>query len=210
MNTATSTVTLLGFLALSQLGFAAPAWAQNGKDGRADFVVALNEGNIRAFLQETGEISTGQRPGMTDDDVTDYFTNHLADKGEFSSTITYEIPGFPNRDVEVKLDKENYTSTVVTSRNMLDDYRTNVSVSDLKIGSGGKSATFKSITKEKGRMPWAKDPENSTETEMIPVQGESICEQRLIVSYNNFIQMASAACKTRISFDPFGGKALVP
>ncbi len=186
------------------------AHAQFKKDSRDDFIQALNEDNIRKFLSEVSAITTGQRPDMLDDDVIDYFNNHMADNGSFKTVMRYQVPGFPNKDIDMKFKKEDYIDTVVNGRYMLEDYQTQVDIQDLKISAGGKAATFKSITKERGRMPFVKDEKSKEVTELIPIEGESICEQKLIVSFNNFIQMASADCKTVISFDPFEGKPLMP
>lgn len=180
-------------------------------ESRPDFITALNESNIRAFLAEVGEISTGQRPEMLDEDVVNYFQNHLADKGVFESKMRYELPGFPPKDTEMRLKKDEYIATVVNGRYMMQDYSSTIHIEDLKIGGGGKSATFTSTVIEKGKMPMLKDPEKPEgDVEIIPIEGKSVCEQRLIVSFNNFIQMARAECDTVISFDPFGNKPLVP
>jgi len=198
-----------GFLTLILLlGLSSPAPAQN--DPRKDFVITLNEMNIKEFLQEVSAISTGQRPDMMDEDVADYFTNHIAEKGTFKSIIRFQIPGFPTQDGEMKLNREEYAASVIKGRYMLEDYVTEVNIQDLKISSNGKSATFKSVTKERGKMPMIKDEKKKDQIEMVPIQGESTCEQRLVVSLNNFIQMANADCTTLISFDAFGGKPLVP
>ncbi len=205
-----------GLLILIQLQLIPLALAQNQKDQREDFIVALNKQNIEAFLKEVSEITTGQRPDMLHDDVENYFTNHVTNKSTFKSVMKYNIPGFPTQDIDMELDKDQYIKMVLKGLYMLQDYQTEVSIENLKIGSNGKSATFKSRTKEKGRMPWVKDSENKDNSEgnqnaeMIPIEGESVCEQKLIISYNNFMQMAKAECSTAISFDPFAGKPLVP
>ena len=185
----------------------APAFAQ---ETRHDFVRSLNENNIRAFLQEVSEISTGQRSEMLDDDVINYFNNHMSDKGLFKSKMSYDIPGFPMQENEMSLNKEEYISMVANGRYVMQDYIVDIDIQNLKIGSGAKSATFKSITTEKGKMPFPRDPKKPNDVEIVPIEGVSICEQRLIVSINNFIQMAKAECNTTISFDPFGSKPLVP
>ncbi len=189
---------------------ATPAAAQFKKDPRKDFVTALNERNIRAFLEEVSAISTGQRPDLLDDDVANYFNNHVSDKAVFKSKMHYDIPNFPSQATEMKLNKEEYIGTILQGRFMMEDYQSNIEIRDLKIGGGGKNATFTSVITEKGRMPFPKDPKKPNDVEMIPIEGQSTCRQRLIVSFNNFIQMARAECETDISFDPFAGKPLVP
>lgn len=179
-------------------------------DERADYVTALNESNIDHFLKEVRDISTGQRPDLSDEDVADYLNNHVADKSLFSSTIHYEIPGFPNQDSTMELNKEDYIGSIIQGRFLLEDYHATIEVRNLKIGHGGKNASFTSVTKERGKMPWIKDPDHKNDIEMIPIQGESTCEQKLAVSFNHFIQMVRAECTSSISFDPFAGKPLIP
>lgn len=170
-----------------------------------DFINTLNENNIRDFLEEVREISTGQRPDMLDDDVANYFDNHMADSGKFESTMRYDIPGYPTQEITMKLDKKKYINSVVNGRHMMEDYNTSVEIRTLDITRGGKQAKLVTVTKEKGRMPV---PQKDGQEEIVPVTGESKCEQILIVSTNNFIQMKSADCATVIKFDPFGGKPL--
>ncbi|PJB73503.1 MAG: hypothetical protein CO093_00670 [Alphaproteobacteria bacterium CG_4_9_14_3_um_filter_47_13] len=186
----------------------APAQAES--DPRPDFISVLNDENIRSFLKETSDVSTGQRASMSDQDVIDYFDNHIAEKGEFKSRMHYEIPGYPAQDNEIRLDKTHYIDTVVKGRHMLEDYRASIDIQNLKIKGNGKGATFTSIITEKGKMAVPKDPEKPEEIEMVPIEGKSVCEQRLVISFNNYIQMASADCTTTINFDPFAGKPLVP
>jgi len=204
----------IGLLGLALLVFAMPAHAQNNNaqnNARPDdYVTSLNEDNIRGFLKEVGDISTGQRADMLNDDVIDYFNNHMADRGKFKSTMRYEIPGFPTHDTEMKLDKEQYINTIVNGRHMMEDYQSTIDIQDLKISGNGKSATFTSVITEKGKMPFPKDPKKPNDVDIVPIEGKSKCDQRVIISYNNFIQMAGAACQTIISFDPFGGKPLIP
>ena len=187
-----------------------PGSAQIRKDPRPDFVTSLNETNIRAFLREVGEISTGQRPDMLDDDVANYFTNHMVEKGRFTSRMRYEIPNFPTQETKMELDKGQYINTVNKSRYMMENYHADIDIWDLKITGNGKQATFTSIITEKGKMPFPKDPKNPDDVDIIPIEGRSSCEQKLVISFNNFIQMARADCETVISFDPFGDKPLVP
>ncbi|MCB9991931.1 MAG: hypothetical protein H6867_11295 [Rhodospirillales bacterium] len=189
---------------------ATQAQAQMNSDPRSDFVTQLNESNISDFLAEVSAISTGQRPDMLDDDVVNYFTNHMAPKSKLKSQMRYEIPNFPTQENKMELDREQYISTIVKGRHMMEDYTSTVEIRDLKISGGGKQATFTSIITERGKMPFPKDPKKPDVVDIIPIEGESICEQKLAVSFNNFIQMAGADCQTVIRFDPFGGKPLIP
>lgn len=201
---------ILSFVLLLLVSPFTQAQAQIKKDPRPDFITSLDENNIRAFLRDVGEVSTGQRPEMMDDDVANYFDNHMANNGKFESKMRYEIPNFPTQETEMKLNKEQYINAVLKGRYMMENYRSTIDLQDLKINGNGQSATFTSVITEKGKMPFPTDPKKPNEVEIIPIEGKSTCDQRLIVSYNNFIQMARADCSTVISFDPFGDKPLVP
>lgn len=193
---------------LSLLFQAAPGHAQGlnfTRNNNKDFINTLDQRNIKTFLEEVREISTGQRPDMLDDDVANYFDNHLADNGHFKSKMKYDIPGYPAQEVAMELDKQKYINSVVNGRHMMQDYQTSVEVRSLDINAGGKRAELVTVTKETGRMPV---PQENGPEEIVPIEGESKCNQVLTVSTNNFIQMKQAECSTVIRFDPFGGKPL--
>jgi hypothetical protein len=198
---------LYAALVLFLSSFAQSSHAQNTQN---DFVSALNENNIRAFLRDVTEISSGQRPEMLDDEIINYFDNHTADQAVFKSKMSYDIPGFPLTENEMKLDKQQYITMIANGRYVIQNHEVDIKIDNLKIGNGARSATFQSTITEKGRMPFPKDPEKPDDLQIIPIEGKSVCQQRVIVSYNNFIQTAKADCETLISFDPFGNKPLVP
>lgn len=175
-----------------------------------DYVTQLSEQNILSFMREVSAIATGQRPNMLDDEVGDYLNNHVADQAKFESTMNYHIPGFPAKNIDLKLGKPEYIHSIITGRYTLQDYDTRIVIDDLDITNGGKRATFTSITDEAGMMPFPKNENDPNDLEMVPIKGQSTCQQTMIVSFNNFIQMADAKCHTEISFDPFAGKPLIP
>ena len=210
MNHIKSTIAAAGAFFILATAMNTPAQAQSHLGRSKDFVVTLTEQNIRDFIREVGEISTGQRPDMMDEDVANYFMNHMTERGRFKSKMRYEIPNFPLQENEISLGRDEYISSIVAGRYMMEDYSADVQIQDLKISGNGKQATFTSIVTEKGRMPFPTDPQKPKELEVIPITGKTVCEQKLAVSYNNFIQMAQADCETAMNFDPFGGKPLVP
>lgn len=176
----------------------------------SDFVSQLTEQNILAFMREVSDIATGNKPEMLDDEVGDYLNNHVANAAAFESTMNYHIPGFPAKDINLKIGKQEYINSIIKGRYTLQDYSTRIVVEDLAITNGGKRATFTSITDEQGLMPFPKNENNPEDLELLPIKGQSKCQQTMIVSFNNFIQMADAKCHTEISFDPFAGKPLIP
>ena len=176
----------------------------------SDFVSQLTEQNILAFMREVSDIATGNKPEMLDDEVGDYLNNHVANAATFESTMNHHIPGFPAKDINLKIGKQEYINSIIKGRYTLQDYSTRIVVEDLAITNGGKRATFTSITDEQGLMPFPKNENNPEDLELLPIKGQSKCQQTMIVSFNNFIQMADAKCHTEISFDPFAGKPLIP
>ncbi len=158
-----------------------------------------------AFLEDVKDVSIGKRPEMTHDELMDYFNSHLANKSLYKSMTRFEIPGFPAKDIEMKLGKEEYIDKIINGRETLEEFNASLEVKALEITHGGKLATIKTISTETGRMPWA---DQSGQTKYIPVEGHSECDQKLIVSLTGTIQMAGADCLTTISFAPFGDKPL--
>lgn len=188
----------LAALCLTAL-LATPVAAQDG-----DFVQTLTDQNIRAFLERTQTLSTSGDHGASDEDLRIYFTRHIADKGEFRSRLHFEMPGFPTQDAETAYKKDDFIGNVIEGRDLMADYSATFEIKKMKIAGNGRSAKIESIITEKGKLPW---PPSSTgqqgSQQILPVEGRSECEQTLIVSLTNYIQMASAACRTAISFAPF-------
>lgn len=203
-------ITFTAFLMIVLLVMASGSARAQFKDKPADFITVLTEQNIKDFLRESGEITTGQRPEMMDEDIANYFTNHMSERARLRSRMSYEIPNFPTQESDMELGRNEYINTVINGRYMMENYTANIEIRDLNITGNGKQANFTSIVTEKGNMPFPSDPEKPNDLEMIPIEGISECEQKLVVSYNNFIQMLTADCKTSISFDPFAGKPLAP
>jgi hypothetical protein len=191
---------------------APPSFAQmnSNKSNSQNFETNLNKRNIEVFLATINDIATGKNAQMSDQDVVNFFQNHVAEDGVFESTMRYEIPGFPTQDILMILDKESYISSVVKGRYTMRDYNTEITISDLKVKRGKKWAEFTSKSEEKGKIPFPKDPKRPDDVELIHVTGTSECSQSMRISDNNFIQMVKADCNTVVSFDPFGGKPLIP
>ena len=171
----------------------------------ADFVTQLNENNIALFLEETKTVSLGKRDDMLPEDIETYLARHLAPKGSFKSKTKFEIPGYPNQDMEMKLSREEYIKSILDGQNLISDYETTIEIKKMEIENGGRAANVTTISTDHGKMPW---PNGQGEDKLVPMKGTSECEQRLIVSFNNYIQMANATCTTVITFLPFGDKPL--
>jgi hypothetical protein len=180
---------------------AATAFAQMDDD----FVLSLDRQRIQAFLEETNKVSLGQRDDMAPEDIAAYLNRHLAEKGKFTSQTTFEIPGYPPQRANMKLDKQGYIDNVMQGQGLISNYTTAIEIKDIKITGLGKAATIKTVSTDSGEMPW---PSEQGERKLVPISGVSECEQKLIVSVNNYIQMAGAECTTKITFKPFGDRKL--
>ncbi len=175
---------------------ATPAHADNIRD----FAQTLDESSVKAFVEELRAVSTGQDADAAQGDAAAYLKNHLADKGSFRSKTTYEMPGYPVQEVEMEFQKSEFIDNIANGNGLLQDYETSVAIEDLNISNGGRSATFKAKISEKGRIPW---PDGRGGQEMVPIKGSSDCQEKVIVSLNNYMQLADADCATTISFAPF-------
>lgn len=170
-----------------------------------DFITRMTDDNVALFLEEVREVSLGKRDDMMLEDIEAYLGRHLAPKGSFRSKTRFEIPGYPVQETEMKLGRDEYIENVLQGQNLIRDYETAVEIKSIKIGNGGKSAEVETVSTDRGKMPW---PDSQGEEKLVSIEGKSTCAQRLIVSFNNYIQMADAACETVIKFLPFGDKPL--
>lgn len=194
------TVLCMALAVMAACGGTRAAMAQGG-----DFVTQLTEDNIALFLDETKTVSLGKREDMMPEDIESYLNRHLAPKGNFRSKTKFEIPGYPVQETEMKLNRDEYIAKVLEGQGLIAEYETTIEIKKVKIENGGRSATVTTASTEHGKMPW---PDGQGEEKIVPIKGHSECEQRLIVSLSNYIQMADANCATVISFLPFGDKPL--
>lgn len=160
-------------------------------------VSALTEDNIRAFVTEAAAVSGGQRQDMDSYGVTDYFMGHIADDGLFTSTIAYDMPDMPASERTMEMDKMKFISNVLQGIQSMTRHETAVDIEYIKITDNGKSAHVVTTNYERGVMPM---DDGMGESNMVPVTGTSYCEQTLVLSGKNVIQMAGAKCNTNIDF----------
>ncbi len=159
------------------------------------FVRKLTPASIDAFLHETQAVLSGTHPeGVSIDDMGNYFVNHLGDAGVFRSTIRFEIPDHPAQERPLVLNKQAYIENLVQGRLTLRDYRAGYEkVAAPVIAADGKSATIAIRTVEQGYMPVN---DKGGETVMMPFAGVSECAETLAISWNHFIQVTGAECRT--------------
>ncbi len=166
-------------------------------DAAAVSVSALTKDNVQQFITETVAVSGGQREDMDDYGITTYFMSHIADHGQFISTIEYDMPDMPSSARTLEMDKMNFISHVLQGKEAMNRHETAVQIEYIEIAANGKSAMVTSTNYERGVMPVQ---DAMGEARMIPVTGTSYCEQEIVLSQKNIIQMAKADCSTNIDF----------
>ena len=163
-----------------------------------DTVSSLTETHVEKFIHEVTEIAGGQRHDMDPFTVTKYLMAHIADNSEFKSTIEYSMPDVSSSDSRtLEMDKMNYISYTLEGMKEMTKHETAVKIDYIKITDDGKSATVTTTNYERGVMPVE---DGAGEAQMMPVNGTSYCEQRLVLSTKHIIQMAGATCSTNIDF----------
>jgi hypothetical protein len=174
-------------------------------------VTKLDKNNVTAFIQEVQAIVTTGSATMTQPEIAAYFNRHIAEKALFDSTMKYEMPGYPAQESAMQIGKAEYIDGILNGASMMKSYENSVEIKKIEIGKGGRSAHVTTVTREKGEMPWPKQSEGEDgppELVPMPVSGMSTCEQTIIISLTNYIQMQRAECYTALSFDPFENKEL--
>ncbi|MBU0800518.1 MAG: hypothetical protein KKA05_05880 [Alphaproteobacteria bacterium] len=174
-------------------------------------VTKLDKNNITAFIQEVQHIVMNGSATMTQPEIADYFKKHIAEKAMFDSTMKYEMPGYPAQENAMQIGKTEYIDGILNGASMMKSYEHSVEIKKIEIGKGGRSAHVTTVTREKGEMPWPKQGEGEDgppELVPMPVSGTSTCEQTIIISLTNYIQMQRAECYTALSFDPFENEEL--
>ncbi|NCC21157.1 MAG: hypothetical protein EOM26_01695 [Alphaproteobacteria bacterium] len=157
----------------------------------------LTDDIVRRFIIETTDVTSRKDAYMSDDEVKNYLDRHLHKKGFFKSAIRYVIPGFPSQENTMSLDKKQFIESVMSGQQALEDYRTDVSIEEIRISSDGEKATVVTRAAEEGLMPVPS--ESGGDPEKIPVEGNSTCNQILMLE-DRVIQMYSANCTTQINF----------
>ena len=165
------------------------------KDGAS--VRSLTETNIEQFVTEVAAVSGGKRDDMDSYSITKFFMDHIAENGLFTSEIEYAMPDMPASTRTLEMDKLNFISHVLEGMKTMTRHESAVKIEYIKIADSGKSAKVMATNYERGIMPVNDD---FGEARMIPVMGTSYCEQEIVLSGKNVIQMVGADCSTNIDF----------
>lgn len=160
-------------------------------------VKTLTEANVENFITEVSEVSGGLRQDMDSYSVTHFFMNHIAEDGKFTSQIEYIMPDMPSSTRTLEMDKLNFISYVLEGMKVMTRHESAVEIEYIKIADNGKRAKVMTTNYERGVMPI---DDGMGEARMVPVTGTSYCEQDVILSGKNIIQMEAASCSTNIDF----------
>jgi hypothetical protein len=173
------------------VAFASPSPAQDVKE--------LTDENVRAFIEKVTHITTGKESEMTDEEITAYLDTHLHPEAKFKSVMRYAVPGFDMQEKTMSVDKQDFIASIHQATDTMDDYESDIKISDINISGDGRKATLKTQTMESGMMP----VRDEIEMEEVPVEGFSNCTQTLMLSDEDVIQMYNATCVTEIQFQMF-------
>lgn len=160
-------------------------------------VSTLDETNVTHFITEVADVAGGKREDMDPFSITEYFMAHIADHGKFISNIEFSLPDMSSDSRMLEMDKKNFISHTLEGMKTMSQRETAVEIEYIKIADNGKSAKVTTTNYERGVMPVE---DGMGEAQMMPVTGTSYCEQELVLSRENIIQMAAANCSTSISF----------
>jgi hypothetical protein len=164
-----------------------------------DKIDKLTEENITTFIQETTEISAGQRADMSMEQVIEYLDRHIDKNGFFKSTMKYSMPEQPSQETTMNLDKKDFLKSIEAGSKAVNGYETEIDIRDIKISRDEKKATVQTTGREQASMPLDIDGQLTE----VPVEGLSSCLQILMLSDEGMIQMLNANCTTEITLAPF-------
>lgn len=161
-----------------------------------DAIQKLTERNIKAFIEETTDVTAGNRRALSSEEIAEYLEKHLDKKAHFKSVMKYHIPGMPVQEVSLSLDKQEFMKSVGQGAEAVEGYETLVEILNIKISSDGEKAFVKTRNTEYATMPV---PSENGGTQDVPMEGVSECTQILLLK-TGVIVMYNANCVTDIQF----------
>ena len=183
------------FIGLLILATSTIAHAQNKKESYKK----LTDENVREFIQYTTDITTDKNVTLSQSETSQYLDFHIAPKARFKTSITYVVPGMPEQEKSLLLNKEDYINQVAQGAQSVEHYYTETEIESIDISKDKESAGVTTVSNESGVMLMPNPEGESTD---VPIEGTSKCFQVLRLSKKGYIQMYSANCKTRMEFRP--------
>ncbi len=162
----------------------------------AGSIKELSKKNVTAFIEDTTDITTRNSQELSVEKIQSYLDKHLDKKARFKSVMKYNMPGMPQQEASLSLDKEEFMKSVVQGAETVDAYETLIEIKNIKIASDGKKAFVKTQNTEYATMPV---PSETGEVQDVPMEGVSDCTQILLLK-RGVIKMYDANCVTTINF----------
>ncbi len=153
----------------------------------------LTEDMVRGFIEETTTLTDIQNENFDPDTVKTYLERHLHKNARFKSTMSYSIPGHDKQENSISLDKEKYIASITDSPKAVGGYDREIEILDIRISKDGGNATVTTKSTESGYI-------NVSAEQQVPMEGVSTCNQIIVMSKKNVIQMYSAQCTTEVEF----------
>lgn len=159
----------------------------------------LTEERIKEFIHKSSDITNGMQKDMSKEEIAAFLNTHLHENARFKSNMKYVIPGYPSKENKMTVNKEEFIENVQSGAQTLEDYSHEISVKTINISSDKRKATVLTSGKEAGTMVINTDGKE----QKVPVIGQSSCNQIIMLSDANVIQMFNANCSTEIQFQDF-------
>jgi hypothetical protein len=158
----------------------------------------LTDDNVTAFIKETTRITkTGVDGAWSPGKIVSYLEKHIYNDAQFKTIIRYQIPGHPPQESAISLDKQGFIENIRKGAEAIDDYDTDTNILSIRLSRDKKRATVQTKSTEKATLPV---PDESGRTQMVPLDGTTLCTQILRLSKKGIIQMDHAACATDVQF----------
>jgi hypothetical protein len=170
--------------------FSIPAFAQHSAK-------KLNNQNIENFIAALTEMASGNNLEGGTQNATSFFEKHLHPGARFKSSVEYVIPGSRSQSKNMALDKAQFIENVAAGPQAVENYENRVNVKSVKVSSDGRRATIETRGIESGMMTM---PDEAGNMITIPMEGHSDCQQIIMLSDNDIMQVYNANCKTVINF----------
>ena len=185
----------LAFLVVTCVVCSSLAHAQNKKNRYKKFT----NDNVREFIQDSTAITSVSNVQLDQRKVEQYLERHIDKDARFKTTITYIVPGMPEQEKTLSLNKQDYIAQVAEGANSVEHYHSDIDVQDVDISKNKKTASATTVSFETGIME-VPNPDGTVDS--VPIEGRSECFQVLKLSKKGYIQMYSANCTTRMEFLP--------
>lgn len=159
---------------------------------------ALTESNITAFVNEVATVSAGLNPDMDQHTMVEYMMDRMTEDGQYKTTLNYKIGGSGEQQRELEMNRLELISHALQGQKTMKKHETKTEINKISINPDGRSAAIVITNYERGTMP---TDDGFGDTAMVPVLGMSYCEQKIVLSGKNQLQIDGAQCTTTMQFE---------